>query len=298
MGTIIGTMLGKMLAQWLFVIGPIFGLITLLMAGNRGRNKITGFIGGYVFGILGIVYYLIAGDDTELRVRKEEAVKKDLRKEKLTKVEHEIINKGKQTNAILIIIVIIFAFFFVRWIFLPSDDISSTENNTITTGSNTTQNSTNKTDTAESTTKTYQIGQPFSLSGDFLNKKYDWLITKSEVKKLDKYTKTCGFTRDTFTSKYGKYYVVILEGENKANEEFNIDMTAVSNLILVSKDGKKYSQNDIDMEAPYRTCNFGIDSDDANPGSIAKSAAVFDVPEQEYKVCDTYMKNPCIEGIN
>lgn len=149
----------------------------------------------------------------------------------------------------------------------------------------------------ETSVKNYQLGQSFDLTGDFLNKKYNWHITKSEVKKIDSHKETCGFTRNTFTSKNGKYYVVILEGENKASEEFDIDMTVVSNLILVSKDGKKYSQNDIDMEAPYRTCNFGIDSDDANPGSIAKSAAVFDVPEQEYKVCDKYMKSFCIEGI-
>lgn len=83
MGTIIGTILGRLLAYWVF-IGFIFALITLFMARDRGRSKVMGFIGGYVFGIWSVIYYLIAGDSTETRVRKEEAIKKHLKKEKLS----------------------------------------------------------------------------------------------------------------------------------------------------------------------------------------------------------------------
>jgi len=218
----------------------------------------------------------------------EERKKEIIEEEKLRK-QIKSSEKNKKSGSCLLIVVAIIIIWCI-WSF-SGDDTGSKKQPA--EGVTATQTSQPKAETF----KTYQMGQSFDYIGDFLNKKYDWLITKSEFRKLDKYTPTCGYTRDTFTSKNGKYYVITIGGKNQGSEEFNMNLTVTINLILVSKDGKKYSQNDINMLASYNTCTLGINSDTANPGSSAAHVAVFDVPEQEYKVCDQYMKNVCIEGI-
>ena len=193
--------------------------------------------------------------------------------------------------ALLVIIVVI-------WSFSGSSNTNTKITSKSSLENDSTGNSNRNTSVAE-TVKSYQLGQSFTYSGDFLNKKYNWLVTKSESNKLSTFKKTCGLKNETFTPQNGVFYIVTIEGENKANEEFDIDSTITSQLILVSKDGKKYSQNNVDMSSSYKVCtlpDYPLSSS-SNPGARAKSVAVFDVPEQEYKACDQYMKNVCIEGI-
>jgi hypothetical protein len=47
-----------------------FGAIGYVMANNRGRNPIMGVVWGVLFGLITVVCYWIAGDTTELRVKK------------------------------------------------------------------------------------------------------------------------------------------------------------------------------------------------------------------------------------
>ena len=51
------------------------GLICMVMAEKRGRNKTLGFVAGLFFGVFAIIYYAIVGDTKELKEAKlEEAV--------------------------------------------------------------------------------------------------------------------------------------------------------------------------------------------------------------------------------
>lgn len=47
-------------------------LICMSLAKTRGRSEAVGFLCGLIFGIFAIMYYLIAGDTVEQRVKKEE----------------------------------------------------------------------------------------------------------------------------------------------------------------------------------------------------------------------------------
>lgn len=57
----------------------IFAIICADMAKTRGRALSGGIVSGYYFGVFAILYYLIAGDSTELRVAKEEKVREKYR---------------------------------------------------------------------------------------------------------------------------------------------------------------------------------------------------------------------------
>lgn len=61
-----------MIFGWVFIFMLLFALIATLMARHRGRSGVLGFFGGFFFGVLSIIYYLIAGDTTEKRVWREE----------------------------------------------------------------------------------------------------------------------------------------------------------------------------------------------------------------------------------
>ena len=65
----------------LLFFGLIFGFICADMAKRRGRSYAGGLVGGYFFGVWSILYYLIVGDTTELRVIKEEKVRAKYRKQ-------------------------------------------------------------------------------------------------------------------------------------------------------------------------------------------------------------------------
>jgi amino acid permease len=54
------------------IIGAIFTFICADMARSRGRQIGAGMLGGYFFGILCVVYYLIAGETIEEKVKREE----------------------------------------------------------------------------------------------------------------------------------------------------------------------------------------------------------------------------------
>jgi len=59
------------------VIYIAWGLICMVMATNRGRNKYLGLAAGLFLGFLGIIYYWIAGPTEEKRIEKaKELVKK------------------------------------------------------------------------------------------------------------------------------------------------------------------------------------------------------------------------------
>ena len=45
-------------------------LLCMYMAEKRGRDKTLGFIAGLLFGIFGVIYYLIAGDNQQVKDEK------------------------------------------------------------------------------------------------------------------------------------------------------------------------------------------------------------------------------------
>lgn len=51
------------------------------IAQDKGRSPVAAFFAVLLFGLLAVVYYALVGDTTEVRVRKEEAVRKKLREE-------------------------------------------------------------------------------------------------------------------------------------------------------------------------------------------------------------------------
>jgi len=51
----------------LLFIWLMFGLICREMAKKRGRNPTIGFVVGFLLGIIGILYYLIAGKSKKLK---------------------------------------------------------------------------------------------------------------------------------------------------------------------------------------------------------------------------------------
>lgn len=57
---------------WTLINGIIFGAITSEMARKRGRSMANGLLGGYIFGILAVIYYLIAGDTPDMKAAKAE----------------------------------------------------------------------------------------------------------------------------------------------------------------------------------------------------------------------------------
>lgn len=61
---------------YILVFGLIWGLVCMNLAETRGRSKGMGFVGGFIFGIFGVIYYLIAGDTVESRIEKEENARK------------------------------------------------------------------------------------------------------------------------------------------------------------------------------------------------------------------------------
>lgn len=77
--TTVGTVFG-MAFVFVFLaaiaVGPT--VICYLMAKSRGRNVGLAIVGGLLFGIFAIIYYAIAGDTVESRVRKEEEARRRL----------------------------------------------------------------------------------------------------------------------------------------------------------------------------------------------------------------------------
>ena len=43
------------------ILWLIFGVLCYLLAEKKGRNKITGFFVGLLFGVFAVVYYLVVG---------------------------------------------------------------------------------------------------------------------------------------------------------------------------------------------------------------------------------------------
>jgi hypothetical protein len=53
------------------VIWFVFGFTCSNMAENRGRNNVLGFLGGFFFGFLSVIYYWIVGDTFEMKLIKQ-----------------------------------------------------------------------------------------------------------------------------------------------------------------------------------------------------------------------------------
>lgn len=62
-----------------FIHWLIFVMFTTNMARKRGRSIPLAILGAYFFGLLSVFYYLSKGDSTELKVLKEEKVRKQIR---------------------------------------------------------------------------------------------------------------------------------------------------------------------------------------------------------------------------
>ena len=60
---------------WLILYLP-WAIACEHMAQKRGRSPAGGIVAGYYFGFFGVLYYLIAGDSTEVRVIKEEEARR------------------------------------------------------------------------------------------------------------------------------------------------------------------------------------------------------------------------------
>lgn len=59
-------------------IFAMFGVIGYKMAEKRGRSRAAGTIGGTVFGVFAILYYLIAGETEEKKVEREVKLQQDV----------------------------------------------------------------------------------------------------------------------------------------------------------------------------------------------------------------------------
>ena len=51
------------------IVGVICGFICISMAEKRGRDKNVGFLLGFLFGIWGVLGYLIAGDTSKKKAK-------------------------------------------------------------------------------------------------------------------------------------------------------------------------------------------------------------------------------------
>lgn len=60
---------------YLMFAWAVFALIGMFMASERGRNPLAGALSGAIFGLFALLYYLIAGDTVEMRVKKEAEAK-------------------------------------------------------------------------------------------------------------------------------------------------------------------------------------------------------------------------------
>jgi len=74
-----GAAIGTFLAYALMITlacAIVFSIICAFMAARRDRSIGAGVVGGFIFGLFAVIYYLIAGDSVELRVEREEAARK------------------------------------------------------------------------------------------------------------------------------------------------------------------------------------------------------------------------------
>lgn len=68
----------------IFITWCVCGYLCVVLAESRGRNGWGGCLGGLIFGFWAIIYYLIVGDNTEMRIQKEHDFKKKLERDKET----------------------------------------------------------------------------------------------------------------------------------------------------------------------------------------------------------------------
>jgi len=160
----------------------------------------------------------------------------------------------------------------------------------------TTNQSTNN---SETPFKTYQLGESFNITESNIFDEYSWEITNSELNKLDY---VVNYNKEKYNQQYGKFYLFIIEALNKGKEQKDIEYSITNDLILVTSDGTRYSQLDnFDVEYAIQNKSYGIFTDyysqkKANPGNKAKSYIVFDVPEQDYKLCQKDLNTFCINA--
>ena len=50
---------------YIFFVGPIFGLIGILISKNNNRSGLVGFLVGYLFGPIGFIILMFLGKRTE-----------------------------------------------------------------------------------------------------------------------------------------------------------------------------------------------------------------------------------------
>lgn len=285
----------------LFLMGVVFAFFSALMAKDRGRNVLSGFIAGGIFGVWSAIYYLIAGDSTELRVRKEEAIKKSLRHEKLTQAESRVIKHGSSTGNLVTIAVVILGLLFLRWMFFPSGTNSSSSGSK-PTATNTTTSGTSSTTIS---VPTYTLSKPFDLQGNSLfasdDGNYSWKVTGSSLKKLDSVT---AYTKAKIVPQNGKFYLFVFDATNDGKTKQDLGFSVVNDLELFGANGAKYSKlENSTLTVSIQSENYGLFSDyysqkEVNPGAKARDYIIFDVPEQSYKLCDPQQKDFCIDGIN
>jgi hypothetical protein len=61
----------------IIILWLIFGAICYLLAERKGRNKITGFLAGILFGVFALIYYLVVGEPGKICPFCKEKIKKD-----------------------------------------------------------------------------------------------------------------------------------------------------------------------------------------------------------------------------
>ena len=147
--------------------------------------------------------------------------------------------------------------------------------------------------------RSHQLGEAFSVQSDISDyNTFKWDITKTSLTKLDDYKVTNSLTPRTLTPKNGKFYIISFEGINRGNKAWYISISFADKMVLIDKNGKKYARNNSDAESAYLVYSHKYPTTDvANPDEATSVPILFDVPEQEYQLCDKDMKLFCIEGI-
>jgi hypothetical protein len=151
--------------------------------------------------------------------------------------------------------------------------------------------------------KTYKLGESFSCEGDSFSSsdsgKFSWNITNTELQKLDKIV---SYKKENIKPENGKFYLFIFEAKNVGKEKQDLYFSVTDDLILITADSVKYSKSeDSTIATTIQDENYGIfqksyyQEKEVNPGIQAKSYVIFDVPDQNYKLCQKDLDTFCID---
>jgi hypothetical protein len=149
--------------------------------------------------------------------------------------------------------------------------------------------------------KTYNLQEPFNVSGHTLfasdSGDYNWNIKGVDLSKKESIT---AYNGSILKPTSGKYYLFFINAVNAGKEKQDMSYGLTNDLILITKDGVKYSPDDnstlttsIEGDESYFSSYY--DQRQVNPGNTAKDYAIFDVPDGAYKLCQKELKTFCVD---